>query len=265
MRRPSPGNSADRQVMCRAAIRFTTNFFDDRAPGQSPTGMNSRSPDEEAPNVTTTTLRLYLFPRGATTPDPEGTTPPPELTPVAAAPAAPAPGAEDAPFSEEILDWMSRGDSLAAEPRVVAEVVDLGLDEPRIGPPPGMRSRRAAVRERQLRRVLTVGALGFAVWAVVLWTTRHSVSVGDRSALAATSETASALSPSPAARSLRPINPNAPGAAFATAAASPPASAPVAAAPAAAEKSAATEPTAHAPGRQRSAATPSKRHRRARR
>ena len=159
---------------------------------------------------------------------------------------------------------MSRGDSLAAEPRA-PEVLDLGLDEPRITPPPGMRSRRAAVRERRLRRVLTVGALGFAVWAVVLWSTRHSVSVGDRAALAATGETTTAQGTRPPARSLRAINPNAPGAAFAAAAALPPAPAPVATEPAPAEKSAALAPGARGQGRQHSAATPNKRHRRARR
>jgi len=242
--------------------------------------MNSRSPAEEAPIVTTTTLRLFLFPPVSTPESAAGTTPTPLPTPVAAAPAeAPAraagpvnpssrTGGEDAPFSDEILDWMSRGDSLA-EPRA-AEVVDLGLDEPRRAPPPGMRSRRAAARERRLRRVLTVGALAFAGWAVVLWSTRHSVTVGDRAALAATGETVAAPSAG-AARALRPIDPNAPGAAFAAPApqAPEPAPAPAAAPAPLAEKSSSAHgqarPRSGAPSAAPAGANKQQRHRRGRR
>ena len=238
--------------------------------------MNSRSPADEAPIVSTTTLRLFLFPPVSTpdpaadmvTPAPVGATPvaaPARATP-AAAPARAA-SSEDAPFSDEILDWMSRGDSLA-EPRA-AEATDLGLElgleAARPAPPPGMRSRRAAVRERRLRRVMTVGALAFAAWAVVLWTTRQSVSVGDRSALAATGEAAVVTAP---ARGLRPINPNAPGAAWAAPAPQPPAPAP-APAPAVAQDAlpvkSPVSSAAHGQSRQHSAATPAKRHRHGRR
>jgi hypothetical protein len=171
-----------------------------------------------------------------------------------------APSTEEAPFSAEILDWMSRGDSLA-EPRVL-EAVDLGIDEPRRTPPPGMRSRRAAVRERRLRRVLTVGALGFAVWAVVLWTTRQSVSVGDRSALAAGGENARAETTRPSARTPRPINPNAPGAAWATPPVPAPTPPPVPSPPTAAAKSPAAAPATHGQARLHSAANTASKHQR---
>jgi hypothetical protein len=261
--------------MCRVEFWSTPNFFDDSAPARSPTGMNSRSPAEEAPIVSTTTLRLFLFPP-VSTPDPAAdmVTPAPVVATPAAAPARATPVAppvraasEDAPFSDEILDWMSRGDSLA-EPRA-AEAMDLGLElgleAARPTPPPGMRSRRAAVRERRLRRLLTVGALAFAAWAVVLWTTRQSVSVGDRSALAATGEARVVAAP---ARGLRPINPNAPGAAWAAPAPQAPAPAPppAVAQDALPEKSP-VAPAAHgqSQSRQHSAATPAKHHRRGRR
>ena len=240
--------------------------------------MNSRSPAEEAPIVTTTTLRLFIFPPVSNSESAAGTTPTPLPTPVAAAPVealarATAPvnppsrtGAEDPAFSDEILDWMSRGDSLA-EPRT-AEAVDLGLDEPRRTPPPGMRSRRAATRERRLRRVLTVGALAFAGWAVVLWSTRHSVTVGDRAALAATSET-SAAPPAASARALRPIDPNAPGAAFAAPAVPAPAPAPAVVPTPLAEKSSSARSQARqrpgAAGAAPAGATKPQRHRRGRR
>ncbi|HET6147663.1 MAG TPA: hypothetical protein VFH68_09030 [Polyangia bacterium] len=163
---------------------------------------------------------------------------------------------------------MSRGDSLT-ESRVPEPVdlggLDLGFDASMPKPPPGMRSRRAAIRERRLRRVLTVGALAFAAWAAVLWTTHQSVTVGDRSVLAATSATAGTQPP---ARKPRPIDPNAPGAAWAAPAPQAPAPAPAPAPVAAQDASPLKGPvlsSARGQPRQRLAATPSKHQRRGRR